>query len=107
MAASPDFRRFIEDHLSELGPVKTRPMFGGAGLYLNGVMFGLIAGDVLYLKTDEESRPDFEAASMQPFTFQRQGKWVATSYWRAPDELLEDRQMATAWARKALVAAHS
>ena len=42
-------------------------MFGGVGLYCDGVFFGLIALDVLYLKVDATTRSDYESAGSLPF----------------------------------------
>ncbi len=62
MAAKPEFRDHVLDLLAPLGPVTARRMFGGFGITLDGVMFALIADDVLYLKVDDRTRPDYEAA---------------------------------------------
>ncbi len=59
-------------------------MFGGWGLFLDGVMFGLIARERLYFKVDAETEPRFAAAGAEAFTYLRQGKRVALSYWEAP-----------------------
>lgn len=81
-------------------------MFGGAGVYVDGIMFALIADDVLYLKVDEQNRAGFQDAGSEPFTVEMKGKSVSmASYWRAPDHLLEDREEMTRWARLSLNAA--
>ena len=51
MAVSDDFIAYILDQFSAWGDVTSRKMFGGAGLYREGKVFGLIADNVLYLKT--------------------------------------------------------
>ena len=56
----------IQDLFQELGTVRIRKMFGGQGIYLHDQMFGLVAADELYLKTDDETRPAFEAAGSRP-----------------------------------------
>ena len=78
------------DALSHLGPAQARAMFGGWGLYVDGVMVGLVAGGALYLKVDPECEDDFAAAGLERFTYTRRGRTVAMSYRRAP-EPLEDR----------------
>ncbi len=70
--------------LLPLGPVRARAMFGGWGLFLDDTMFGLIAGERLYFKVDDETQPRFAAAGAEAFTYPRQGKRVAMSYWEAP-----------------------
>ena len=97
------------DHLHEVfgafGPIHTRRMFGGHGVWHQGLMIGLVAGDALYLKVDEETRGRFEARGLGPFEYSRKGKPVALSYHRAPEEMLESPEDAVAWARLAYAAA--
>jgi len=102
MAASEGFKDFITDQLAGFGPVTTRNMFGGAGIYADGVMFALLANDVLYLKADKSSARAFAAEGMSPFTYRRAGKTpVAMSYWEAPPRLLEEPDELVQWAREA------
>jgi len=61
VATSSEFSRFSEDQFSKFGGVSIRRMFGGSGLYRDDVMFGLVTSDVLYLRTDDRNRRDFEA----------------------------------------------
>ena len=105
MAVGAEYAAFVADQLADLGPVAVRPMFGGAGVYCAGVMFALIADEVLYFKTDEENRADFEAEGMAPFTYRGKRRPVRMSYFEVPEHVLEDREMLTAWAEKALAAA--
>lgn len=95
----------ISESIQSLGPVKTKRMFGGYGLFLDGLMFGLMADDVLYFKVDDGNRGDFEAAGLPPFVYQRQGKSIALSYCQAPAEVFEDSELAIAWASGAVAAA--
>ncbi len=67
MPVSDDFANFVRDQLSHWGDVSVRRMFGGAGLYRNGRMFGMIADDVAYLKVDDSNRADFVNAGSTPF----------------------------------------
>ena len=80
-------------------------MFGGYGVYRQGVMFGLVAGDTLYLKTDAENAHAFRARGLAPFTYQRKGELRSTSYYEAPESVMEDPADAARWARSALEAA--
>lgn len=105
MAASEGFIEFLRDALVPLGPVQVRRMFGGAGVYADGVMFGLVADDTLYLKADVETRRNFEEEGAGPFLYSSRGKTISLSYWRLPERLLDDPEEMTAWARKALAAA--
>ncbi|SET45602.1 TfoX/Sxy family protein [Stigmatella erecta] len=102
--------RFVEytlELLEPLGPVRARAMFGGWGLYCDGVMMGLIIRERLYLKTDETTRPAFQAAGGEPFVYDAgKGKApVALSYWTPPAEAEDDAHALLPWARRALEAA--
>jgi DNA transformation protein len=69
-------------------------------------MFALVADDALYLKVDDRNRPDFEAAGMTPFSYERRGKTATLkSYYEAPPELPDDAEDLSAWASKAFGAA--
>lgn len=104
LAVSPAFRRFVLDQLEDLGDVLPRSMFGGIGLYRDGLFFGIIAGDVLYLKVDEGTRRDYEAAGMAPFKpyAHRPG---SMQYYAVPVGVLESASQLAEWARKAVGAA--
>jgi len=97
------------DYLHEVfewfGPVTTRKMFGGHGIYHNGLMFALVADGVLYLKTDGENSDHFVQEGLPPFEFIKKGKLIKTSYYRAPDEIMDDRELAAVWARRSYAAA--
>ena len=102
MSASEGFVELLKDSMRGLGPVSVRRMFGGAGIYADGVMFGLIADDTLYLKADEKTKRDFEAEGLGPFVYEGGGRTIAMSYWRIPERLLDDPDDMVAWARIAL-----
>lgn len=102
----PAMKDLIEELLAPLGPVVVKRMFGGGGVFLDGLMFGLLAGDGLYLKVDDRNRPAFEAEGLETFTYERLGDQAAlTSYRRAPDRLFDEPDEALAWAREAYGAA--
>lgn len=106
MSASEGFQEFLRDQLAGFGPVSIRRMFGGAGVYADSVMFGLIADDTLYLKTDDTTVPAFEAEGMRAFTYEAKGgKPISMSYWEVPPRLLEDPDDLVAWARTAFAIA--
>ena len=109
MAPSPDFLEYLQDQLAGFGAFEVKRMFGGAGLFRDGLMFGLVAGgDVLHFKVDDGSRRAFEAEGTGPFTYLRAGKSHALkSYYEVPERLLEDPEELAAWARRAFQAALS
>ena len=92
--------------LSVLGAVRVRRMFGGHGLYVDGLFMALIARDTLFLKADAVGRPPFEAAGCRPFGFESaQGERTVPGYWSAPDEATESPAAMLPWARLALASA--
>jgi DNA transformation protein len=99
---SAEYLDFIKEQLSGFGPVTVRRMFGGAGIFRDGLMFALIADETLYLKADDKSQSEFEALSLPPFTYgAKSGRRTIMSYWRAPEACLDDRDEMTEWAQKA------
>ncbi len=105
MAGESGFVANVLDLLDGWGGVSARRMFGGHGLYRRGVMFALVAEDVLYLKADDQNRPVFEAAGMGPFTYEAKSRTVALSYYEAPPELFDDGDAMIVWAKRAFAAA--
>jgi DNA transformation protein len=100
-----DFIPFVQELLEGWGSVSARRMFGGHGLYHEGLMFAIVMDNRLFLKVDEQNRPDFVALSLEPFTYPMKGRPVALSYWAAPDALFDDHAEAVRWARSAWDAA--
>lgn len=105
MAADREFVGFVIESLQPLGPVAARRMFGGHGIFLDGLMFGLIADHQLYLKVDDGNRAAYEAQDLPPFTYIGKGKPTQTSYREAPSEALDDPEVLCAWGREAYGAA--
>ena len=101
MSVSDDFLQFVLDQLDAWGGVSHRRMFGGAGLYRDGKMFGLVADDVAYLKVDDSNRTDFEARDCGPFKPYPDQDTVM-SYYEVPSEILEDPETFETWAAKSL-----
>ena len=102
MSAGRQFAEFIVEQMADFGPTAARPMFGGVGLYRDGVMFALIFDDTLYLKADDTTRAEFEAEGLAPFTYSgKKGRNTIMSYWRAPERCLDDPGEMAEWCRKA------
>ena len=101
MAKDNSFNDYVLEQLARCRGVTCRSMFGGFGLYRDGIMFGLIAGDELYFKVGADNQPDYESRGSQPFGYAGRGKTVKLPYWRVPDDVLEDNDLAAAWAMKA------
>ncbi len=95
----------IVDLMDRFGPVRARAMFGGHGLYRDGVMFALLSDGGLYLKVDEQSRPVFVGRNLRAFSFTAKGRTVQLSYHEAPAEALEDMGEMADWCQLAWQAA--
>ncbi|MDQ6870184.1 MAG: TfoX/Sxy family protein [Pseudomonadota bacterium] len=80
-------------------------MFSGHGIYHNGLMFGLVAGDTLYLKADAENARHFEKERLERFEYRNGERVVKMSYYRAPAGIMEDQEEAAIWARRSFEAA--
>ena len=107
MANSPDFLAYLKELMRGGGIATTsRAMFGGHGLYVDGVFFAIVDDDELFLRVDDEIRAAFEALGCTPFEYTtNDGVGHAMSYLRAPDEALERPEAMGRWARLSLGAA--
>lgn len=105
MAASQEFADYVTGQMMGLGHVSARRMFGGFGLYHQGLVFALIVDDQLYFKIDDESLPDFLAAGCQPFTYEARGSRVSLRYYEAPAEVFDEPEVMGDWARRAFAVA--
>jgi DNA transformation protein len=106
MSVSDEFEDFVIDQLSAWGDVSVRRMFGGAGLYCEGKMFGLISDDVAYLKADDSNRDDFIRAGSSPFNpYPDKTKTTVMSYYEIPADVLENRDELARWAQRSLAVA--
>ena len=100
-----EFVTFLSEVFAQFGTIRARRMFGGYGIYHHDLMFGLVADDLLYLKADSTTIPDFEKLGLQPFSFTQSGKVLQMSYYQAPEEIFDDFDTAAIWARKAYAVA--
>ena len=105
MPSTKAFRDRMLGRLLPVGPVEARSMFGGFGLYLDGLMFALIAFDRLYFKADEGNRQAFIDAGAAPFSYQGRNRRVEMSYFELPDAILDDPARLSDWAARAQDAA--
>jgi len=104
LRSSSSFEQFVLDQLAELGDVTTRKMFGGIGVYCDGVFFAIIARDALYLKVDDLTRGHYQRAGLQPFA-PFPDRPASTGYYAVPLDVLESGLELTRWAREAVKAA--
>ena len=105
MSSSASFRTFVMDQLGRVVPqVRSRPMFGGFGIYAGDLFFALIADDTLYFKVDDSNRADFEAQGMKAFQPYGEGG-EAMGYFQVPPDLLDEPDALRPWAEKAIAVA--
>lgn len=91
--------------LSSLGRVTQKRMFGGFGLYAEGVIIALVIFERVFLKTDEQTRPQFHAAACEPFVYEgAKGKQVSVNYFEPPAEAFDSIESMRPWARLAIEA---
>lgn len=100
-----EFVQYLHEVFHLLGPIRSRRMFGGYGIYYQELMIGLVAGDILYLKTDALSAPQFAQVGCSPFEYTKNGVTMKMSYWSAPIDIFEDPEIAKTWALRAYEAA--
>ena len=106
MVASDGFAEFLREQLAPLGRVTMRRMFGKTGVFCDGLMFGMVTDDTLYLRVDDHNRAAFkEAESFPPLNYGKKGRTIDLSFWRAPERLLDEPDELVTWARIALAAA--
>ena len=100
-----EFVNYLVDLMQSIGPVTAKSMFGGYGLFLNRLMFGLVAHSTLYFKTGKELENELKLRGSEAFTYSKKGKTFKMSYYQAPEEALENYEDMKVWANKAYNAA--
>jgi len=108
MAKPPDpFHEFVLELFGPMAPVSIRRMFGGAGVFKEGLMFALIADDTVFLKADPALRAALEAEGCAPFVWVRpsDGKQVDLGYVSLPTDAMDEPDLASEWGRKAFAVA--
>lgn len=106
MSKRSEYVAFLLEQLGAFGEVTGKAMFGGYGLYRDGLMFGLVTSeDQVYFKVDEQSEPEFQALALEQFRYEKNGKSSKMSYYQPPDGVVDDRDGLCVWAGKGLAAA--
>jgi DNA transformation protein and related proteins len=103
MARSNQFLDYVLEQLHGLEHLASRRMFGGAGLYSGEIFFGLFYRERLYFRTDDATRPEYEARGSEPF--RPRPNATRMLYYTVPADVLEDGDELIKWARKAVAAA--
>ncbi len=77
-------------------------MFGGVGLYCDGLFFGIISTDTVYFKVDDSNRAAYEVRGMGKFRPFRDKPTLSMNYYEVPAEVIEDSEELAVWARRSL-----
>ena len=104
MPASKEYLEYVLDQLESFGPVVSKRMFGGVGLYSDALFFGLIDDDILYFKVDDQTRGGYLKAKSKGFDPYGDGN-ASLSYYSVPADVLEDTDELKVWAAAAVEAA--
>jgi DNA transformation protein len=102
MAVSPGFKAFLDEQFAPLPGVTIKRMFGGLGVFRDGIMFAMSVEDTLYLRCEGERVAEFEAAGCAPVVFRSHtGRDMPMPYWRAPERLFDEPDAFRDWAERA------
>ena len=99
MKANTDYTDRVMEQLTPLGGIGGRAMFGGYGIFHEGIMFGIISADTLYFKVNDSNHAAYEGAGSRPFTHSR-------SYYEVPADVLDDAARLHDWAQVAIAVGH-
>ena len=105
MSVGAAFLQYVLEQLERTGRVTSRRMFGGVGLYCDGLFFGLVDDGTLYLKVDDTTRPDYETRGMKPLRPFRDKPEVSLTYYTVPADVLDDAEELVIWARRSVAIA--
>ncbi len=97
----------IREIFESFGVVSIRRMFGGKGIYVDGVIVALeVEEGELKLKVDAASAREFIEAGSTQWCYQsaRSDRAVAMPYWSVPDDAFDDADEMARFARLAVEA---
>ena len=102
MAVTKDYRAYVEDRLGSVATIATKSMFGGVGIYAEGLFMAVVDNDILYFKVDDTNRDDYVSAGMNPFSPYPDKDYVMAGYYSLPEEVLEDDEVLAEWVAKSV-----
>lgn len=107
MAASTEFTAYILELLEPLNELTSSRFFGGIGIKNRSKLFAMIMGNTLYFCVNDDTRKNYQAKGMMPFSYStKKGRVEVARYYSVPEDLLEDREQLLVWAREAIDAAY-
>src|SRR3954468_700649 len=108
MPVTPSYLMFVLDQLSALSGVSSRRMFGGVGLYCDDLFFGAIDDDMLYLRVDDSTRPEYLLRGGTPLRpVASKPDMTMEAYYLVPSEILDDPELLHAWSQRAIAIARA
>ena len=106
MSASTEFVQYVSELLAPLGQLDAGTFFGGHAIKFHGAQFAMVMGNTLYFRVSDSTRPAYEHAGSEPFSYStKKGIVKVRKYYAAPEHILEDQAEMLAWARQAIDAA--
>jgi DNA transformation protein and related proteins len=107
MPLSPGFSDYILELLAGFGRVEAKRMFGGAGLYRDGVMFAILDDDAAFFRVDDALQAELEAQGSVPWVYSMKsdGSIRSMGYWCMPETATDDPDEAVALAKRSYQAA--
>jgi len=108
MSASPEFIEYIRELFVPLGNLNDGSFFGGFAFKSGSRQFAMIMGNTLYFCVSDKTRPKYEAAGMEPFSYAtKKGRVNVRKYFSAPEDLFENQEKLIEWANEAIESAYS
>ncbi len=96
------FANFVVELMAGFAPVQAKRMFGGFGIFWQGLMLGIIIEDKLYFKVDDASEPRFVQRGLARFQYESKGGRTASlRYCEAPPEVYDEPEHMAEWTRLA------
>jgi len=99
VAKNNEFVSYLLEMLQEFGQVRAKAMFGGFGIYRNEFIFAIVVDDTLYIKADDNNQELFNKKGLPRFSYLKNGKECFMSYYRVPDEAVDDVDVLNYWAQ--------
>jgi len=93
------FANFVLELMAGFAPVQAKRMFGGFGIFWQGLMLAIIIEDKLYFKVDDVSEPRFAQRGLPRFQYESKGRTMSLRYCEAPPEVYDEPGHMAAWAR--------
>lgn len=107
MPLSAEYREYLKELFDCIGPITFKRAFSGEAMMAGGAMVAYFIRDKLHMRTDDDTRPLYEAEGSEPFTFMKGKELIVTSYMTLPERLFDEPDELAVWARRAYVAAQN